>query len=585
MRSVFRHGVRTKLAAGALLIAGLTMLSADLLLTRRLENLLVDRIREDLVVRARVAALRVGAPARGGWDALADELAGPAGARVTLIAPDGRVLGESDADGAALAALESHADRPEVAAARTTGFGHAIRYSATLHARMLYAAVAVRSPAGGPAVCRLALPLTRVDEDLARVRHALLAATGVAFALALVLALIGAWLATRRLRAMIGVAHRFARGDLAARVNDGGSDELSVLGGALDTLARTLAGALGDLRADRDLMGAILDGMHDGVMVLDADDRILRVNPALRAQLGWDADRAGAPLLEAVRSPELAQLTTRARNEAGAAESELTEPGGRRLLVRTAPLPGRPGGLIAVFADVTELRRLESVRRDFVANASHELRTPVAVLRSAAEGLPAAAGDKKQTQELAAMIARHTERLQHLVDDLLDLSRIESLALKLDAIPVDVAAIVRSLLPAHADRAAARRIALRTDLAAALPPARGDVAAVEQAVGNLIGNAAKYATAGTTVTVRAGAVDGLIRIEVADQGPGIEERHLSRLFERFYRVDAGRSREMGGTGLGLAIVKHLVEAMNGTVGVESTPGHGSTFRISLPIGR
>jgi two-component system phosphate regulon sensor histidine kinase PhoR len=255
----------------------------------------------------------------------------------------------------------------------------------------------------------------------------------------------------------------------------------------------------------------------------------------------------------------------------------------RRLLVHAAALPDEPGGLLAVFVDVTDLRRLEMIRRDFVANVSHELRTPIATIRSAAETLRRAIdAGPEAAADFIQIIERQAERLQHLVEDLLDLSRIESRQFRLALESVPVGPMIEHILPAFREQAAAKRLRVSTEIPRDLRSVRADRRALEQILTNLIENAVKYGGDGGTVTVRASTEGERVRISVADTGPGIEAAHLPRLFERFYRVDAGRSRELGGTGLGLSIVKHLVEAMGGKVSVDSAPGRGTTFTFTLP---
>jgi two-component system phosphate regulon sensor histidine kinase PhoR len=244
-------------------------------------------------------------------------------------------------------------------------------------------------------------------------------------------------------------------------------------------------------------------------------------------------------------------------------------------------LTGVPGGVLAVFLDVTELRRLESVRRDFVANASHELRTPVAAVRAAAETLRSALNDRKAALRFTEIIERNSERLERLIADLLELSRIESSRFQFVLEPVDLADVVQYVTSLHRHRAEKKRITLDAELPADALAVRADRRALELVFGNLVDNAIKYCPDNARVTVCALRDGDRVRVSVADTGPGIEPRHLPRLFERFYRVDPGRSRELGGTGLGLAIVKHLVEAMGGSVGVASTVGAGTTFTFTL----
>jgi two-component system phosphate regulon sensor histidine kinase PhoR len=250
--------------------------------------------------------------------------------------------------------------------------------------------------------------------------------------------------------------------------------------------------------------------------------------------------------------------------------------------VRVAPLAGEQQGLFAVFVDVTEVRRLESLRRDFVANVSHELRTPVTAIRSAAETVQsAAANDPGAAIQFIDIIARNAERLHGLVEDLLDLSRIESRELRLSMEPLDSATVFSHVASLFKERAEKKHIKMIEELPKNLARAQADRRALEHVLTNLVDNAVKYCGSGAEIRLKAQENGESLRLVVEDTGPGIEARHLPRVFERFYRVDPGRSRELGGTGLGLSIVKHLAESMGGTVGVESTPGVGTKFSLTL----
>jgi two-component system phosphate regulon sensor histidine kinase PhoR len=401
-------------------------------------------------------------------------------------------------------------------------------------------------------------------------------------------------------RELTDVTRRMTTGDLGVREHFAGDDELGDLGRALDRLAGSLASSLGELRAERDLQSRILDGMKEGVLVLDRDDRILLMNPALREMLLLGASDTGKLLIESVRHAELHEVVERARAKNATVTGELDLPGikPRRLLIHATALAGDgtsalhieraapgEGGVLAVFVDVTDLRRLESLRRDFVANVSHELRTPVTAVRSAAETLRDSAlkdPDPKAAERFADIIVRNSERLQNLIEDLLELSRLESKEFKLKRDKVDLTLVASLVMALFRERAERKGIALVTEIPAAAPPIETDQRALEQVLANLIDNAVKYCPQGSSVTLRAANGDGMIKLTVEDTGPGIAEAHLPRLFERFYRVDAGRSRDVGGTGLGLSIVKHMVEAMGGDVTVRSTVGKGSAFEVKLP---
>lgn len=410
----------------------------------------------------------------------------------------------------------------------------------------------------------------------------------MAAALALVLAAYAAHLAADATRSLTGVVNRMTDGELGARAPVSGEDDLGELARALNRLGQSFARSLGALREERDRLNGLLFGMQEGMLLLDANGRIVLVNPALREMLLLGPDAAGKTLLEVIRHAELKELL----DQTGSSPAPLTreiELGGikpRRLLVRVAEVPGEAGQLFAVFVDVTEMRRLESMRRDFVANVSHELRTPVTAIRSAAEtlqvGLP---DDRNVLMQFIGIIERNAARLQDLVEDVLDLSHIESRELRLHLEPLELGAVYGQVLSLFRERAERKGIVLVNEAPATLPRVVADRRALEHVLTNLVDNAVKYCGSGTSVRTSATELEGELRLIVADDGPGIEARHLPRIFERFYRVDAGRSRELGGTGLGLSIVKHLVEAMGGAVRVESAPGKGTTFSFTLKIAR
>lgn len=394
------------------------------------------------------------------------------------------------------------------------------------------------------------------------------------------------------IRAVTRTAESIAAGDLGARVQSDEGGDLGRLGDALNHVARDLSGTIAALRAERDLLSGILDGMGEGVLLVGRDERIILANQALRGMALIGDDAMGRLVLEAIRNAALKEALDEARagGEPVAREIELGRVPPRRLLVRASRLPAqdgspRPRGVIAVFHDVTDLRRLETIRTDFVANVSHELRTPVTAISTAAETLLGGAlDDPADAAEFVGVIDRHAVRLRHLVDDLLDLSKLEAKGYRLALADLDLGAVVAHTAALLEEPARKRRMSVRVEPMADIK-VRADRRALEQVVMNLLENAIKYAGEGAHVTLRAAARGDRVELAVADDGVGIPAAHLGRLFERFYRVDAGRSRELGGTGLGLSIVKHLVEIMGGAIRVESEPGRGACFTIRfLPAG-
>jgi two-component system, OmpR family, phosphate regulon sensor histidine kinase PhoR len=410
---------------------------------------------------------------------------------------------------------------------------------------------------------------------------------GVAMALALGLCASAAKRVAEVVLELRTAAHRMSDvsdGEVSVRTNATARDEFAMLGQTLDRAVSHLAVRLVDLRGERDLQKKILEAMHEGVVVVDQDGRIELVNSALRSMLLLGTDAVGKLLLETVRNAQLSEMLDEARAEPDDRSVELELPGlkPRRVLVQVAPLSAGDEGLLFVFVDVTELRRLESLRRDFVANASHELRTPIAAVRSATETLRfGALDDRAAAIRFLDIIERNAQRLQLLVEDMLELSKLESNEFKLKREPVELQRVVPIVLALFRERAEKKGVRLVSELPAALPAIDGDARALEHVLSNLVDNAVKYCPSGSRILVGASQDDDRVSLVVSDTGPGIAAEHLSRVFERFYRIDAGRSRELGGTGLGLSIVKHMVEAMRGKVSVESAVGSGSTFRVAL----
>jgi two-component system phosphate regulon sensor histidine kinase PhoR len=570
----------------ALVVAA--MAGAEAFLIPLVASRMTAVVESDLLHRAQMAARIAASPSPpsppaspSAWDALARSLAEASGSRVTLFGRDGQVVGESDRSSDA--SREHVASEPETRAARTVGEGSAIRADPNDGKSTLFVAVSVENGEGPLAIVRVAEPMSVVDGTRADVRRVVWYGGGTVLALAWILALLVSGRVSRVVGELRRAARRMSEGDLSVRTRLPGHDELAELGHALDRLAGGLGKTLAELRAERDLQKRILEAMHEGVVVVDESGRIVLVNPAIRSMLLLGTEAIGKLLIETVRHAELHKMFERARAELEDRPVEIELPGlkPRRILVQAAPLSGDEG-MLFVFVDVTELRRLESLRRDFVANASHELRTPIAAVRSATETLRSGAlDDRLAAVRFVDIIERNAQRLQSVVEDMLELSKLESNEFKLKRERVELQRVVPIVLALFRERAEKKGVRLAAELPAALAPIDGDARALEHVLSNLVDNAVKYCSAGSRILVGATEDEDRVRLVVSDTGPGIAPEHLSRVFERFYRVDAGRSRELGGTGLGLSIVKHMVEAMRGKVSVESVVGKGSTFAVSL----
>ena len=512
--------------------------------------------------------------------------------RFTVVLPSGKVIGDSERNPDS---MENHADRQEVRAALGGRNGQSIRFSSTLRERMMYVAVLhVRS--GTPvAVIRAAVPLTAVSKALSRL-YGTIALMGLLVA---VIAAIASYWTSRRISGPIlqlkdGV-RKFANGDLQSRLPALGGGEIGELSSAMNDMASQLHDRIETVTRQRNEQQAILSSMIEGVIAVDRGGKILSVNDAAAHILDLRAGGiAGKWVNEVIRSSDICRFI------ADAAESELP-------LERDIVLPGaggddlylqahgaslrdaqnQPFGALAVLNDVTRLKKLENIRRDFVSNVSHELKTPLTSIKGFVETiLDGAINDRGETQRFLEIAKTQIDRLNAIVDDLLNLSRIEQNAEQQDLSleSAHIAGIVESAVTACARTIDAKKMSVSVHCDDGI---RADVnlSLIEQALINLIDNAVKYSDEKGAIEISAAAGEKAIDISVADHGMGIASEHLPRLFERFYRVDKARSRKMGGTGLGLSIVKHIMRAHGGTVSVESTLGEGSTFTLHLPKGK
>jgi two-component system phosphate regulon sensor histidine kinase PhoR len=505
--------------------------------------------------------------------------------RITIIAPDGRVLADTNVDSRR---MENHRFRPEVQAALGGEVGHDARTSASDFAPHLY--VAVPSAVRPGWVMRVAIPLAAYRQRLRESTSILVGGAIVAAALALVLGFLFTRRITRPLDSMSRGLERLERGEFGVRLDLESSDEIGQLARTLNRVQERLEGTISTLTSQRNEREAILGSMVEGVIAVDGDDRILLVNAAAQQVLGLGAmDVHGRSLVEVARFPQLTQFVEQVRGSTRPLGVELVvrDPRPRFLELHGAPLridASGPAGAVIVFNDVTRLRKLEEVRREFVANVSHELKTPITSIKGFLETLldGGALADPEASRRFLGIIARQSDRLAAIIEDLLYLSRLEYEERQIAQQPVDLRGVIERSVANFEHAARARSIRIRVEIEARRRWALGDSSLLSRAVDNLIDNAIKYSHPNGRVEVTLRESGDELHIAVRDHGIGIADEHLARISERFYRVDTARSREMGGTGLGLAIVKHVARVHAGSLLIQSELGRGSCFTIVLP---
>jgi two-component system phosphate regulon sensor histidine kinase PhoR len=520
-------------------------------------------------------------------DAICKEAGRLSATRITVILADGTVVGDSrETPGR----MDNHAGRPEVITALGGQVGRSLRFSKTLMQRMLYVAMPVRDSQGTVAVLRTALPANTVEKEIRSIQLKI-ALGGCIIAL---LAAGISWIVSRRIsrpiEQMKKSAAQFAGGDLSHRLNAPASEEMAGLADAMNQMAAQLDNRIKTIISQRNQLETVLASMLEGVVAIDSDERIVSINRAA-AHLFENAPEncQNKNMQEVIRSPALQKFIRSALNNPGPAEEDITvyQNIERVIEAKSAPLldAGRQQiGALVVFNDVTQLRRLENMRRDFVANVSHEIKTPLTAIKGFVETLHQGKVDKpNEEKRFLGIIQKHVDRLNSIVEDLLTLSRIETEdeLKEINSEEVKIIEVFQAAIQLCRLKAEEKKIRIDLDCeknaTAVLDPTL-----IEQAIVNLLDNALKYSEPQSTVLLKSHRQNSEAVISVQDHGIGIAQKHLSRIFERFYRVDKARSRNMGGTGLGLAIVKHIAQAHGGYVAVESKLGEGSRFSIHLP---
>ncbi|RKX27643.1 MAG: PAS domain-containing sensor histidine kinase [Candidatus Zixiibacteriota bacterium] len=569
----------------------ISLLLAALYGAREMRTLYIDQLTNTLEARARIAE-RLLKPLLNSNEFTrlnleCRRISEVSNTRITVVDAQGFVLGDSHDDPAS---MESHATRPEVVIAYGGEVGVRTRYSNTLQANMMYVAIPVKENREIVAVVRMAVPVSAVGNVL----NSFYRNITIGGAIILVLAALASSVVLKRLsdplRELRDGAVQFAAGDLDSRLPVPATEEIADLSESMNRMAEQLNARIKTVAQQRNEREAILSSMSEGILALDADEKIVLLNRVAADFLDLDiSESRGKALYEMTRIPSVLDFVDRALHNPDVTEMEIKMPGTseKYFQARAAALKdsfGKKVGVVVVFNDITRLKKLESIRRDFVANVSHELRTPITAITGSVETLLDGAMDNSDdSRRFLEMIARHSDRLNRLIEDLLSLAKIESETEQTgaDLICGQVSDVIQSSLLACQEKSRIHEVNISSscDPNLEVHMNRGPL---EQAITNLIDNAIKYSNRGSTVDVEVTLSGDEIVISVQDQGTGIAAEHLPRLFERFYRVDTGRSRDVGGTGLGLAIVKHVAVAHQGRVSVDSSPGKGSSFRIHLP---
>ena len=523
-------------------------------------------------------------------DHLCKEFGIEASTRITVILPDGRVIGDSEKNPSQ---MDSHIDRPEVMQAIHDGIGTSLRYSGTLDQTLMYEAIQLKDPAGRLiGILRTSIPVTAIDEKLKSIQLKIIfGGLIIAFLSSIVMLFISRKIA-QPIEQMKKGAERFAKGELDLRLPTPVSSELAGLTDAMNQMAGQLQERIKTIISQRNEYEAVLSSMKEGVIAVDSDERLLSINQAALDILKIDTAKAkGRTIQETLRIPEFLEYVSDSLTgkEVEDKDFEILEGNHTTLVnIRSAPLKDAKNlriGSLLVLNDVTKVRHLENVRKDFVANVSHELKTPLTAIKGFVEtlheSLPQTSPDAEKFFEI---IMRQVDRLQAIIQDLLMLSRLEQFdnQEQIKTEKRDLQHLIENAI--HVVQLKAEKKNISFDISCEPDtPIQVDSSIFEQALINLLDNAVAYSPENETVHIAVELHGHELRIHVSDHGPGISLKHQPRLFERFYRVDKSRSRTLGGTGLGLAIVKHIVKAHGGRVSVQSELGKGSTFTIHHPV--
>jgi two-component system phosphate regulon sensor histidine kinase PhoR len=510
-------------------------------------------------------------------DTLAKKLGDQTDTRITIIALDGTVLGDSEEDPAT---MENHAKRPEVVDALAAGVGESTRYSTTLEQEMMYVAVPISYQDEILGVARVSLPLTAVESLVSQVTVSIIIAMAAAAALVILAAWFIARITTRPIRKLTAASRKISSGELEQKLTIAAKDEVGELAHAFNNMSARLKELVEAISEDKARLTTILDNMTDGVIMTDAEGNISLANRAA-AKLFNIKDAENKPLIEVVRDHEVDELLKLCLKTAQTQAANY-ESGASKRYLQVIAIPIAHSGVLLLFQDLTELRDLQTTRRELIGNISHEFRTPLAGIKAMVETLSGgAADDKKTARDFLTRIDSEVDRLTQLVAELTELSRIETGKAELKLEPVNLNQLADEVIAQLSPQAERQKLTITRELAADLPPVPADKDRVRQVITNLVHNAIKFTPPGGKIKIITRTLEGSAVVDIGDTGIGIPKEDLPHVFERFYKGDKARAGE--GTGMGLAIAKHVVEAHGGNIWVESEEGKGATFSFSLPL--
>lgn len=549
-------------------------------------NTQVDLLRSHLLKEARLVAEAsvpgFSAPVqRDRLDALAKNAGKEIDVRITLIAPEGTVMGDTWEDPST---LENHSNRPEVMSALASGVGESTRYSSTVREDMMYVAVTVASQGRTLGIARVALPLMAMTQTVNTAAMTIVGAIAAVTLLVVLAALVVARMITRPVRQITRAAQTVASGQLGQQISPQSGDEIGQLARAFNEMSANLKQMMESVSDEKNKLASVLSSVADGVIMTDSEGCVILANPAAEQLFSFNETKAvGHPLIEVAHDYEMDEVLKRCLKTASPQTVQLTSMSGRFLRVISVPLAtAKMAGALVLIQDLSEMRNLQTMRREFVGNVSHEMRTPLAAIKAIVETLQdGALEDREVARDFLDKVNTEVDKMTQMVNELLELSRIETGGVKLKMEQVDLNLLVQEVIARFNPQAERQQVALLTELSADLPLIQSDRNRIEQVIANLVHNAIKFTPSGGKATVRTGVEGESVVVSVSDTGIGISKEDLPHVFERFFKAD--RSRSSSGTGLGLAIAKHTVQAHGGSIRVESEEGKGSTFSFSLPL--